>query len=991
MKFPKKPSRPTVIRLSKIVGALYVVYVLFGFFGVPRIIKSVLEGKVAETLDRTVTLEKASFNPFLLSTTLTGLKIEDDHGSTLLELGHLYSNNQLFPLVLGRLSVKRFELHDTTIKVSRGADGITNIDRLIAMASEPSKEEPGQPPAFRLGLIDVANFKVEIVDLNRGFPLEETIGPMAFVAENLHSDPNSESPYGFDARFGEGGSIVWRGVVSLNPIASSGSFRIENLDISRAKPFWHDIARAEIGGALTVAGDYVATMNDAGPIASLKNGEVLVAGFSFQDPENDTRASWSGLSVSDMSASYPEMRVRIGSMTVTSPHALAVRNEIGAIDSPLKEQPEDAAEAEESFDEPSMDIVVDRFEVVSGSFEAIDRSISDKPEVSINALSLVANNLAPFDAEAEASIAASFSVFESGLAKLEMTSNIVKQTAEGTFAFDGFELSSLQNLATHFSNADIKSGTLSLNVEFKVDVPEENFEVMADAQIDSIAVSELESETSLFEAASMVLKGASFKGELLEIDRMELNAPIATVALTGAGLKLTGLMKSDGTEEAEVVEEGETELTTEIELPIDVNIREIAIVDGRANLEDRTIEPLHKASMTGFAFSGQNITTQAGINATISMKGSFDRGGSFSVDGELEPLDFKNSSNLTMALNGFDLSATAPYWKKYLGRGLDKGMLNINADIVIEKSQLEGGSGIKVDQLKLGEKVQSEDSLGLPIGFAVAVLQDRKGLIELPPLKLAGDLDDPSVGIAGIVMKTLGNVILKIVTSPFAMFGGGGGGDGDDLNTAAFLGGAYELDSTQQERLDKVAKILEDRPGLKLDLTSLVAEKTESHVFKRILIANTSKPDSEGTAEPADPLAMLNNFDQAQYEQAAKGSYRDVIALFGDLVEGESGEAKKSGLGGLLGGVANVLKTVTGAELDSDLPSLDEIEATLFSEKDLPVDLSWLNQLADEREKNVKDYLIREKGIDPSRVFISGENQLDTSVEKSAVQFELTD
>lgn len=433
-------------------------------------------------------------------------------------------------------------------------------------------------------------------------------------------------------------------------------------------------------------------------------------------------------------------------------------------------------------------------------------------------------------------------------------------------------------------------------------------------------------------------------------------------------------------------------MAVKIELPIEVIIRKIAIVDGRANLEDRTIKPLHKASMTGFAFSGENIMTQAGSSATISMKGSFDRGGSFSVDGELEPLDFKNKSNLTMSLNGFDLSATAPYWKKYLGRGLDKGMLNVDADIVIKKSQLEGGSGIKVDQLKLGEKVQSEDSLGLSIGLAVAVLQGRRGVIELPPLKLAGDLDDPSVGI---VMKTLGNVILKIVTSPFAMFGGGGGGGGDDLNTAAFLGGAFELDSTQQERLDKIAKILEERPGLRLDLSSLVAEETEGNVFKRILIANTGKLDSEvtsgGTAKPLDPLAMLKNFDQGQYEQAAKGSYRDVIALLGDLAEGGLKEEKKSGLGGLLGGVANVLKTVTGAELDSDLPSFDEIEKTLFSEKELPVDLSWLNQLADEREKNVKDYLIREKGIDPSRVFISGENQLDASVEKSVVQFELTD
>lgn len=93
----------------------------------------------------------------------------------------------------------------------------------------------------------------------------------------------------------------------------------------------------------------------------------------------------------------------------------------------------------------------------------------------------------------------------------------------------------------------------------------------------------------------------------------------------------------------------------------------------------------------------------------------------------------------------------------------------------------------------------------------------------------------------------------------------------------------------------------------------------------------------------------------------------------------------------MLGNIASAIKTVAGIADDSDLPSFDEIEDKLFSESDLSVDLSWLNRLADEREKNVKDYLIQTKGIDPSRVFISGENQMDPSVSSSSVQFTLTD
>lgn len=225
---------------------------------------------------------------------------------------------------------------------------------------------------------------------------------------------------------------------------------------------------------------------------------------------------------------------------------------------------------------------------------------------------------------------------------------------------------------------------------------------------------------------------------------------------------------------------------------------------------------------------------------------------------------------------------------------MNKGMLNVTASFNIQESQLDEATDVMVDQLKLGEKVDSEDSLGLPVGLAVAVLQDRNGVIELPPLKLTGDLSDPSTsGVGGIVMKALGNIIVKIATSPFAMFGGGAGGD-NDMNQALFAGGAFDLDESLHSRLDRIAEILEDRPGLKLDLSSLVAQNTETNVFKRILIANTNDEDStQGEtvdAAPVDPLALLQAFDQTKYEEAAKSSYRDLVAIAGELIEGEVAE-----------------------------------------------------------------------------------------------------
>jgi len=124
----KRPSRRFWLLLLKIGGALYILYLLVGFFALPKVIDHVLENRVSDQLDRSITLEKASFNPFTLSLELIGLKVEDDDGHTFVEVGRIFSNPQLFPLLTRRVSVKEFALSDTIIRLKLETDGTLNIE-----------------------------------------------------------------------------------------------------------------------------------------------------------------------------------------------------------------------------------------------------------------------------------------------------------------------------------------------------------------------------------------------------------------------------------------------------------------------------------------------------------------------------------------------------------------------------------------------------------------------------------------------------------------------------------------------------------------------------------------------------------------------------------------------------------------------------------------------------------------------------------------------
>src|SRR5262249_16326088 len=106
----------------------------------------------------------------------------------------------------------------------------------------------------------------------------------------------------------------------------------------------------------------------------------------------------------------------------------------------------------------------------------------------------------------------------------------------------------------------------------------------------------------------------------------------------------------------------------------------------------------------------------------------------------------------------------------------------------------------------------------LPVLFAVALLKDRNGVIDVN-LPISGSIDDPKFSIGGIVLHIIFNLIEKAITSPFALIGSLVGGGGEELSYVSFHPGAAAIAQAQEEKLTKLQKALADRPALKLDAT----------------------------------------------------------------------------------------------------------------------------------------------------------------------------
>src|SRR5690606_35346071 len=155
-----------------------------------------------------------------------------------------------------------------------------------------------------------------------------------------------------------------------------------------------------------------------------------------------------------------------------------------------------------------------------------------------------------------------------------------------------------------------------------------------------------------------------------------------------------------------------------------------------------------------------------------------------------------------------------------------KGRLNLDLHYRIEKGQLNAENKVLVENLQLGERVDSPDAVDLPIRLAVALLKDTQGRIAIE-LPVQGDLNNPEFSVMPIVWQTLRNLVLRAAQAPFKFIAGLVGGSNVDLSTVPFSAGSAQLDDDARQVPDTLAKALEERPHLRLGVEGQAAQSAD--------------------------------------------------------------------------------------------------------------------------------------------------------------------
>ncbi len=247
-------------------------------------------------------------------------------------------------------------------------------------------------------------------------------------------------------------------------------------------------------------------------------------------------------------------------------------------------------------------------------------------------------------------------------------------------------------------------------------------------------------------------------------------------------------------------------------------IKKWIIRNGTVRFSDNFIKPRYTANIQNLRGAFINLSNDPKTQSRIRLRGQVN-GAPLDISGYINPLSDSLTLNIKAQVTGMELAQFSAYSGKYLGYGIEKGKLTYKATYKVQNGMLTAENSLILDQLTLGEKVESKEAISSSIELALALLKDSDGVIDLN-VPIAGSLNDPQFSLGSIVGKVILNTLKRIVTAPFAWLSSLNEKE-KNLSGMVFEPGSANLSKEGEKRLERLSKGLVKRPKLKLEITGM--------------------------------------------------------------------------------------------------------------------------------------------------------------------------
>ncbi|MDB6032134.1 MAG: hypothetical protein JWM16_2472 [Verrucomicrobiales bacterium] len=930
-------------RLVRWSLALVLVYTVVGFFVLPVIIRYVAVKQLTQLLDRQAQVERVRINPYTFSCSIQGLSVTDKDGERLLGLKEGYANFQLVSIFQHAWGFKEVRVVEPYGRVQVNKDSSLNFsDLLVKFGGTANKGEKKaiKPPSLRINQLHISGGEMSFVDLTSKTPFRRRIGPVQLTLTELHTDPDSKNPYSFSGTTDFGERFSWSGYFFLDPLQSRGQLAVENVALAQYAPAYQDFVRFDIrDGVIDLRADYDFQYKKSLDVAAVTNASFHLRSLKLA-PRGETNsfAALEDLTVSGVSADAVAHRVVADSVSLRGGALHVVRATNAEINFVEMARPASTnlsgslllmlQTATNLFAQLASSTnagvgLVKSLAVTNCTVAFEDRAGARPVQLSVTDISMAATNLSNVPG-AQMGGVAGLRWNTNGTLEAGFGAQLSPALADVNFKVDRLELSPLGPYLDPYVSLFLVGSKFSMDGRVQLQYTNgagPNATYSGNLRLEDFSGEDAQSREPILGWGSVAASGiqAGLNPPEFNVAEVSLNDFTAHVVLeTNRTLNLMRVARlnrsdtgsSNGVEAAASAEASQSSTSMGKKLgllarafsstnlaflksPLKVRASLVTLSNATIQLEDRSIAPA--ASLAMRSASGK-IT---GLSSTLDREIQFDLAtkvdgtGPVLVSGTLPPASVQATNHVKAQVQNVNLAPAGTYAGKYLGYGLRKGILNLEVNYEMTAHRIRAQNLITLDQFTLGDKVASSDATKLPVKLAVAILKDRKGLIELN-VPIEGNLDDPEFKLGGAILHVMGNIMTKLVTSPFAMLGSIFGGKGEDVGYQSFGPGSTNLLTGQGDKLDALLKGLQERPGLQLGIEGSFDEKADAEALRRQKLEQrfrAEKWQALPAAKRQTRAAEKIEFSPAEFDEALNRAYGLIVKVgqSDELAQAKSG------------------------------------------------------------------------------------------------------
>jgi uncharacterized protein involved in outer membrane biogenesis len=979
----------------KIVKKILTIIIIFaviigiaGFLILPYVIKPVVTEKISKALHRETSIDQIKINPYSLSITIRGFKLADPgRNKPFVAFDELYVNAAGIVSIFRRaLILEEIRLNKPYIGVTRKTDGTYNFSDLIPR-EEVKKEETSKPFLFSLNNIQITGGNVDFDDMPNKtvHTVRDLQLAIPFVSNIDYYMKNYVQPR-FSA-FVNGHGVAIGGKTKPFVVSRETSLIIDmkNIDVPYYLQYVPVKMNFKLTGARLDTNIHVNFIMPKNKSSELKlTGHAILRKLNLDDLKGNKILRLPALKVNFASIEPFKPSVHLAQIALDAPELVIRRDKSGKINltnlvdrgkKNQKAKPEVTSAKKEAGTEKKqeLNLLIDNFLIDKADVTFIDEKPRKPVKMQINPLSL---NVSKLSMSRGAVANVDLSLVMDQNTNITAKGPVSIQPLSADLALNVKDLA-IRPFQPYFSDSiqlDVTRGSISTDGKFSMKMDAKNKPVinyqgeLSVAQFASI--DQIHTHDFLkFKQLDFNSLAVGYNPLSVSIKEISIRDFFSKIVINKGGTtniqdimnppkKYAGRTTPTWTEPPKRVEPVKSS-----QKPPDIKIGKVSFLGGTVDFADYNIRPNYAVKMLNLKGSVTGLSSQEISRARVKLNGNIGYGSPLSIAGTINPLKKDLFADIKIKFTGLEMSQVTPYSMKFLGYPIIKGKLNFDVSYLVDKRKLSAENKIFFDQLTFGEKVDSPDAIKAPVTLAVSLLTDRKGQINLD-IPLSGSLDDPKFRVWPLVWQILVNLITKAVTAPFSLLSSVTGG-GDEMSYIEFDYGSPVLAEDGRKKIEALARVLYDRPSLKLDIEGYIDPVRDKEGLKQAELDRLMKTQKlEEMADKNQPPVPLKDITiaPAEYEKYLTLAYK----------------------------AARFSKPRTALVIPKKLPRA-EMEK-LFHDN-ISVSDNDLTQLATRRAEAVREQLLQDSKVEAARIFIvkapSLAPQKKEKVKNSRVEFKL--